>query len=368
MNSKINVRQLCFIIAIIFSVTKFYVLPATAASASGEACYLSVLLNFVIDFLLLLVCIYIIKNQPMQDVYDSSIKIFGKPLTKTVYLLYGAYFLMKAFIPILEQKNTISLTFYESQPTLLIFMPFFIVSFYLITKGVTAFCRSVELMGFIWLFAIVIIFALSVPVGEYSSLLPIIQPASKIANGSKEILLWFGDPVSLLFFAEFLQDKKGLTKKTTISFFIGAIVTVILIVIFYSIFQDIAPRQYYAPIKMSKYSITLSNIGRLDYFAALMFSTISVYSVTMPIMLASICISKVLPLKNKWIVPLITTFIELVAVFIFQNEIFDNIVFINDYILPFMLIMSYVFPIVLLSGILLCKKRFKTDNKQVNYV
>ena len=367
MNSKINVRQLSFIIAIIFSITKFYVLPATVSAVSGEACYLSVLLNFIIDFLLLVVCLYIIKLQPTSDVYSSSITVFGRPLTNLVYLLYGAYFLVKAFIPILEQKNTISLTFYESQPTLLIFMPFFIVCFYLITKGITAFCRSVELMGFVWLFALIIIFSLSVPVGKYASLLPLIQPASKIANGAKEILLWFGDPVLILFFAEFLKDKNNLFKKTTIAYLIGTVVTVTLVAVFYSIFQDIAPRQYYAPIKMSKYSITLSNIGRLDYFAALMFSIISVYSITLPIMISSICISKVFPIKTKWVYPLITTAVELVAVFIFQNEIFDNIDFINHYILPFMLIMSYVLPVVLLVGILI-KKQVKSGEKQVYYV
>lgn len=368
MKNKINVRQLCFIIAITFSVTKFYVMPATVARISNEASWLAVLTSFLLDFLLLLVCVSIIKTQPETDVYQSSVKIFGAPLTKMVYFLYGIYFLFKAFIPVLEQKNTTSLTFYESQPTLLIFMPFFIVCFYIITKGITAFARSVEFMGFVWLFAIIIIFSLSIPAGEYASLLPVFQPIKKVLNGSKEILLWFGDPVVLLFFSEFLADKKSLLKKSAISFGISAVTTILLVVIFYAIFQGTASRQYYAPIKMSKYSITLSNIGRLDYLGSLMFSLISVYSITMPILLSAVCFNKVLPIKLKWFYSLLVTILELFAVFFFQNEIFHSIDFINKNVIPFMVIFSYILPLILLIAVTIYNKRKKSTEKQVNYV
>ena len=137
--SKISTRQLSFIIAVLFSVVKFYVLPAHVSGFYNEAGYLPLLVNFIIDFLLLLICLYIVKNQPNSSVYETSTKLFGKTFTKIVFIIYAVYFLIKAFIPILEQKNTISLTFYESQPTLLIFMHYFIVGFYIILKGVNAF-------------------------------------------------------------------------------------------------------------------------------------------------------------------------------------------------------------------------------------
>ena len=148
--SKISSRQLAFIIAIIFSVTKFYVLPAHVSSFSREAGWSALFVNFVIDLALLLLCLFVVKNQPDRSVYDTSVRLFGKAFTKVIYFIYAIYFLLKAFIPILEQKNTISLTFYESQPTLLIFMPYFIVGFYVILKGVNAFARSVEIISILW--------------------------------------------------------------------------------------------------------------------------------------------------------------------------------------------------------------------------
>ena len=107
--SKISSRQLAFIVAVIFSVTKFYVLPAHVSSFAREGGWSALFVNFIIDLLLLMLCLYVIKNQPDNSVYDTSVRLFGKAFTKVIYFIYAVYFLLKAFIPILEQKNTISL-------------------------------------------------------------------------------------------------------------------------------------------------------------------------------------------------------------------------------------------------------------------
>lgn len=356
MENKINVRQLCFVIVTIFSITKFYTLPAIVSGASGEAGCQALLLNFIIDFLLLLTCVYIIKNQPKKCLYDTSCWYFGKPLTKLAFFVYAVYFIIKAFIPILEQKNTISLTFYESQPTLLIFMPYFIVAFYLVVKGVNAFFRSVEIISWLFVAGLIITLALSIPSAEFTALLPIVQPAKKILHGSSTAFLWFGDPVSILFFEKFLSSKKNLTKKSVIAFSISALITVVLVAVFYSIFQSISQRQYYAPIKMSKYSLTLSNVGRLDYFAALLFSLVSVYAVTMPILLSNICLMQVFKVKKPFVTGTILVLCETVLLFFFQNRIFENIVFIQTYLMPFLLIVCYAFPLIMFLTILINKK------------
>lgn len=360
--TKISSRQLAFIIAVVFSVVKFYVLPAHVSSFSHEAGWQSLFINFIIDFLLLLLCLYVIKNKTQKNVYQTSIELFGKPFTKVVYIIYALYFLLKAFIPILEQKNTISLTFYESQPTLLIFMPFFLVAFYILLKGVNAFARSVEIISILWAVGLLITLSLSVPAGEYASLLPITQPIKKVILGTINSFIWFGDPLIILFISEFISIEKGLFKKCIIGYIVGMVATLVLVAVFYSIFQGIAERQYYAPIKMSKYSITLSNIGRLDYFGALMFSAVSVYSMTLPMLTATACINKVFSFKKNYVVPLLVTVLQLLLVFFFQNEIFSKIKFVQTYLLPFMLIACYLLPLILFFGVVI--KRIKFNKKE----
>ena len=366
MENRINSTQTFFMIIIIFSITKFYALPATLSGISNEASYQALALNFIIDFLLLLSCVYIVKFQPKKCLYDSSISLFGKGLTNFIFIVYAIYFLIKAFIPILEQKNTISLTFYESQPTLLIFMPYFIVAFYIIVKGVNAFFRSVGLVFWLWLTAFIITLALSISSAKFSALLPIIQPKNKILKGTYTAFLWFGDPISILFFEKFLKDKKALFKKSVIAFITCALATLLLYIVFYSIFESISERQYYAPIKMSKYSLTLSNIGRLDYFGAILFSIVSVYAVTMPILLANVCVMQVFKLKKTYLSGAILVAIETILVFLFQNEIFENIKFIIDNIMPFLLVVCYALPLIMFLRILFMKKENLTLKGEVN--
>jgi len=358
---KISVRQLCFIIIALFSVSKFYVLPARVSGVSHEGGYLSVAINFLLDFLLLLICVYAVKLKE-KPLYQTSIETFGTPLTKITYFLYAIYFIAKAFIPLLEQKNTISLTFYESQPTLLIFMPFFILAFYIMAKGVNAFSRSVEIIIWVFFIALFIILALSVSAGRYASLLPIVQPLDKLLKGSHSSLLWFGDPLCILFLGDYLSNEKGLVKKTIISYIISAAITILLIIVFYAIFGPIAERQYYAPIKMSKYSITLSNIGRFDYLGSVMFSAVSVYGICLPLLLSCICFNKVFNLKvNNLIFPSIVSIVEAVLLFVFQNEIFTHINFFQTYLLPFFMVMTYILPSVLLLTLLVKQRRLNVQ-------
>lgn len=365
MTKTINLRQLCFIIFIIFSITKFYIMPAVVCSVAYESAPLSVLLNFLVDFLLLLVVIAIIKKSK-KGFYELVSDLFGPFGAKTIYIIYAVYFFSKAFIPILEQKNSINLTFYESQPTLLTFMPFYLVAFYIILKGLTAFSRSVEIMLWLFLGGLLITFSLSAPSGKYEQLLPLFTTPSTLFKGSYNALLWFGDPVCILFLYEFLDNKKGLLKGTSIAFTSSALVTVLLVVIFYAVFGPIAERQYFAPLKMSKYSIALSNIGRLDYMGALLFSAVSVFSLTFPLMLSSLCLKKVFNPKKEFVIPLIVCAVQGALTYFFQSDLFPLVKFFTRYVSVFYAVISYLLPTVILIIALLKKSTYKAKKGALN--
>ena len=192
------------------------------------------------------------------------------------------------------------------------------------------------------------------PSGKYSDLLPIFSTSKQLFNGSYQSLIWFGDPIVILCLAEFLEKKKGF-KKVAISFASSAVVTVLLVTVFYAVFGSIAERQYFAPLKMSKYSITLSNIGRLDYFGALLFSAVSIYSLTFPLLLTSLCLNKVIPLKKKFILPLCVCTLQGVLTYFFQSDIIVLANFFTRYVSIFYMVVCYGVPVVILSVIAIKK-------------
>jgi hypothetical protein len=172
------------------------------------------------------------------------------------------------------------------------------------------------------------------------------------------ILLWFGDPVYVLFLGSYLSSKEKLYKKTFISYAIAVFITVLLVAVFYSIFSSISERQYYAPIKMSKYSITLSNIGRLDYLSSVMLSLVSVYAICMPLLLCYDSINKVITFKgDNVIIPLAVTFFQAVLIYFYQNEIFQSIKFVQKFFVPAFIVFAYVLPLVYAFATLIHKRK-----------
>ena len=117
--------------------------------------------------------------------------------------------------------------------------------------------------------------------------------------------------------------------------------------VFYSIYGSIAERQYYAIMKMSKYSITLSNIGRFDYLASLLLLMVSVFQISLPLIFASISLNSCFAFKNKFISPFIVFAVEIAFSFLSQNDFFSVVNFTQKYTVWFFIIMTYVIPFIL---------------------
>ncbi|MBR5438757.1 MAG: GerAB/ArcD/ProY family transporter [Clostridia bacterium] len=348
MEKSITSRQLAVITTVGFTITKLHILPASLSHFSKEALWLSALINIAIDFLLLLAVLKISNDAKNENVVLYFENKFGKNFTKVLCFIYALFFMLKTFIPIYEQKNSIELTFYETQPTFLTFMPFFIVAFYIVLKGVRPYARSMEISLWIFILGIAILFLLSSFSGNYSALLPIIPSNFSFLNGSLKSLIWFGDPLLLLFFVGKVKRSENHDKKIITAYITYAVLTIIFLVVFYSIFDTIAERQYYASLKMSKYSISLSDIGRFDYLGAFLLSGINVFQVCLPLIFASILLSYCFNFKNKIIPALIVVLLEFIISILTQNDFFKSLSFIQNYAVYFFIIMTYLLPIIFL--------------------
>ena len=348
MEKSVTSRQLAVITAVGFTITKLHILPAMLSRYSNEALWLSALINIVLDFLLLLAVLKITSNAKNENIMEFLENRFGKNVSKIICFIYVLFFLLKAFIPIYEQKNSIELTFYETQPTFLTFMPFFVVAFYIVLKGVRPYARSMEISLWIFILGLAIIFLLSTFSGTYSSLLPIIPNNFAFLNGSFKSLIWFGDPLFLLFFTGKIERSKNHNKKIITAYIIYAVLTLLFLVVFYSIFSTIAERQYYASLKMSKYSISLSDIGRFDYLGAFLLSGINVFQVCLPLIFSAILLAYCFNFKNKVIPCLIVVLIEFALSILTQNDFFKSLSFMQNYAVYFFILMTYLIPIIML--------------------
>ncbi len=348
MTNKISTKQLFIIVSTGFTLTKLYIMPAYLSNIAKESMWISALLNLILDFFLLTIILKTINNIDNKSLFEDEQKLFSNNTMKVLSLLFAIFFIVKAFVPIVEQKNSIELTFYETQPTLLTFMPFFIIAFYIILKGFKPFGRSYELCLWIYIFGISSILLLSVFAGDYKALLPIIgDKPFNILKGSFSSLIWFGDPIYILFFAGYISDFQGKQNKIKFAYLIYSLSTIFILVVFYAVFDTIAPRQYYATLKMSKYSIALSNIGRFDFIAAFMLAAMCVFQVCLPLLLANMCLNNFYNFKKPFISPLIIITIEATFAIITEHNFLSTIDFISKYVIWFFIIMNYLIPLIL---------------------
>ena len=356
MKNTISKNQLSIIVAISFTLTKIYVMPAKLSYWAGSSLWVCALINIVLDYFLLLLVLDFIKKSGNKSLFDVNSQLFSKNFARVISLIFAVFFIVKAFVPIVEQKNSIELTFYETQPTLLTFMPFFVVAFYILLKGYRAFARGFEISLWVYVFAMTSIMLLSIFAGKYIALLPLWTGSSKIINGSFKSLIWFGDPIYVLFFAGYISNAKTGLAKIKKAYVVSAITTLLVLIVFYAVFENIAPRQYFATLKMSKYSIALSNIGRFDYVSAFMLAAMCVLVVCLPLLFATTCLNECFSFKNKFIAPSIVIAFEVAFSIITQNEFLTTIQFMSNYVTWFFIAVNYIVPLIIY---ILYKRRVK---------
>jgi hypothetical protein len=255
--------------------------------------------------------------------------------------------MLKAYVPIFEQDSSIELTFYETQPMIVVFLPFFVVAFYLIIKGYKSVLRSIEFCFPLFLISIGIIIFLSFGEANFSSLLPVFSKSPfTLIKSSFLTLLWFGDPIYIFYMIGSVEKSKNFNRSVKRSYLITISLTVLFFVLFYSVFDSISQRQFFATLKMSKYSLTLSNIGRFDYISSMALMVTSLFITSLPLIFASCSLNDCFSFKNKFIAPLIVIGIQIALSFLTEHYFLGSIKFISIYLVYFLIIMTYILPFI----------------------
>lgn len=305
MNYQLKSRQICLFIIAFFPIVKIFIMPSVLAEIANEDLWLCAVLSLLLDFITL---IFIIKacKSTKTNFFGLIENCLGKVGAKIVFSFYLAYFLLKAIVPLNEQKDYVELTLYTLMPSKLYFLPFFAVAFYLCTKKLCTIGRCADVLWFFSVVGIIVLLALSIPNADYTAILPIGANGLKnISMGSYYSLNWFGDVVYLAFFiGEFKHTKKD-TVKIILSFVIYALIVLAFLITFYSVFTSIAFRQRFALTEISKYTAVINNIGRFDYLGIVLLLFSNVFALTLPLYFSCRIIEYLFGITNKFVAPLI---------------------------------------------------------------
>ncbi len=344
---QLKTRQVCFFLIAFLPITKFFSLPSIIASHANEDLWISALLCLVLDFITLIPIVIACRNAN-KNFFELLEDCLGRAGAKIVAVFYLIFFFVKTILPINEQKDYIEFTLYTLKPTVIYFLPLFLLAFYICFKKLRVFGRLSDIFWMVTLNGFIALIALSIPNADFSAVLPIgARGFSNVIKGSFRAFNWFNDCVFIMFFiGNFDYDKKaGL--KIFLSFALGAVMVVVFMITFYAIFSSIAFRQRFALTEMSKYTTVISNLGRFDYIGIFMILFSNVFALCLPFYFSSKLLKYIFNINRLWVAPTITVLSQLfIVLFLYEFSVtFERVI--TNYFSFYFILLGNILPIIL---------------------
>lgn len=342
--NEIKPRQLCFFTASVLPVGKLLMLPSYLAKEAGSDLLISATISFCVQGIIIYLLL-LLSEKTDKSFFSLLENTFGKIAAKTIYFFLALFFIFSSLLSSLENTAYVRSSFYDSFPSIIVFLPFFLFSAFACTKNMTAIGRSADIAMPLFAFSFFGILFMSVPSASFSSLLPFIEnKVSHSLKGCLYTLNWFSDAAYILMFLGHFKGSKKTSVKVICSYVIGATAVVFFIAVFFGIFQSVALKQFFAIIKVPIYYHGISTVGRIDYIFTFIMAIVFLFYNVLPLQTATECLTEIFGEKRVLYSAIINSIMS-VAVLILNNDITGIYDFTDKKIFFIFLIFAYLFPI-----------------------
>ena len=322
MKETISTRQICFILFAYNAATKMLLYPTFAADAAGNALAFPVLFDILVQAVIIW-SIAFLSSRTQCSFFDLMKNTFGTVTARIFYVLFALYFLLGAIVPINEQQLLVHDSFYDTLPSLWIFLPFFIFAVYAGVKSFTNVGRCADLCMPIFVFCIFSFLLMSFEGADFSNLLPVLkQPFSKLAGLSLSSLYRFSDSAFLLIFMGHYKYRKGDAAKITVSYVAGGLAVAAFITMFYCVYGNLTATRSFALSNISVFFPAIGYVGRIDLFLLYAFDLVALFAEVLHIQAFVHCLCKAFDKNVRIIYSVIASAVLIAVMFIVNNKFF----------------------------------------------
>ena len=289
---KITVRQICFILIFYTAASKLLLYPTMLSGYSGRDLLFSALINFAIQATVIWAVAYL-SSRTGKTLFELITDTFGQVTARIIYGLFAIFFVVCTILPLFEQKLYVHAIFYDTIPTILIFLPVFIFTVYAGSKSFTNIGRCADVCMPIFIICIAFIFFMSYSEVDFTNLLPVLKTSPlNVLGGSLKTSLNFLEPAYLLMFLGHFKYKKGDAAKITLSYIFGALIVLAFLAFFYGIYGEITSSRQFAISKTSLYFSAIDTVGRIDLYVLYALEIVMLFALVLNIQLAVHCLVK----------------------------------------------------------------------------
>ena len=198
--NKINVRQICFILIAFNVCGKLLLFPNNLSYYAGNGLWLAALIDFAVHTLSVWAAAYACSKSD-KTFYQRLVITFGKVPAKIIFSLLALLFFAAAIVPINEQKLYVQEIFYDTIPSLIPFLPFFIFSIYAVQKRFSNTGRAADICFPIFIACFLALIISSFTEINLSHLLPVFnEPINNVLKSSLSNIFRFNESAILLAF------------------------------------------------------------------------------------------------------------------------------------------------------------------------
>ena len=290
--NNLSVRQICVIMCVFNAAIKLMLYPTTMAAACGNALWLPV----VVDTALQTACVWavcMLCSKTDKTFFELLSAAAGKWTARIVFVLFAIYFVLCTVVPMTEQQAMVHEVFYDTIPSLLVFLPFFFFAVYAGGRGLTNAGRTAEVCLPIFIVTAATLVIMGLVECDFSALLPFLrQPFSQLVSGCAGGFFRFNEGSLMLLFMGNFKYKKGDAAKISLSCAIGGLIVAAVCAVFYAVYSDLASQQYFAITKISIFFSAVSLTGRTGLIAVYALALAVLFAIVLNVQLAVYCLVK----------------------------------------------------------------------------
>ena len=311
--NRVSIDQLALLYLLLIMGGKFLSLPSILAGDVGHDSWLSMCFSFLWDGVCLVFLLWAIKLNAKEKMDISAIldKSVSKVVSKIILAIFFVIFVLRTNILLSACAQMFSVTFDVSTNWIVYVIPIAALAFFAVQRGFNAIARTSQLLFGIILISVIALLVSPLMEIELTELLPIGEAGwGKIIATSYMRSFWFSDYIFIYFVLDGIKVKKHVFSPILVAFGIGAVLTILVNVIFVALFGSLAPNFDMAMSKIGVFSAANTTNGRWDWLT-LSIWLISVFiKVVVFIFCAYKCLEKIVD-KNfvnvNWIAATIVT-------------------------------------------------------------
>lgn len=364
MQKQLTDRQTGLILIVSILANKLLMLPGIICFEAKNNAYLVFLLSFLIDFLFVMIFLYINQKIDMP-IFKFLQNKFGKAVAVLFALPIIITFAFKCVDIFGECYLFFDQVMYVQVNQIIFMTCFLIMILYLGSRAYRTIGRSIELLFFVFVISLFLSLYMSIGSANWSYLLPLnATMPTTIFQTMFNHNLWFGDFLALFLLVGNIKMEKNSKRRILIDYIIGSCIVLLTVVIFICVFENTASIHKMAIIDITEYTPRLTSEGRLNWVIDLIFPIVNIIGLGIFANMGTKALEFCLPKKISSNLIAVIFF----AGMVFALAFFSNISYPNLYLMITKIgsylsfITQYIFPIIL---IILCQKKELVYDKKV---